>query len=431
MNIVSISPTQIELWRLCKRKFAFQYFEKQPKVETKALEIGNAAHARLEGYLNTGIPDFSYNPSDSVAWAASRILAAIVPHVPTPGTCEAEQKFTVEYNGLRFGGRLDWRIPDKEIGDLKTTGNIRYVKSEAELTLAPQPIVYSLKYPGHTCHWLYAPTSGADPHPRRFLADMSTGLDDIVKDAQAIQQAWDTRPSPKDLPGTASACTAFGGCPYRAICGNDPSDLYFGPKEGPDMDIAAFMKNLQEKQGAPKAIETPVPPTDPAPPPTPDGIATDADPPPAPVAGPVAATIETPPAPTPPKKGRKLAPPEQAQALAPPIVPADKEEGERAFAKVGKPIAILFIDCIPQGLGSFVDFATIVTDAHQKVREALKVADYRYVEFGKGSGALMGCVAQAVAAMKDANVLIDSRTPEAALCLNALVACSGAVVRGY
>lgn len=435
--MIKISPSQITLWRTCKRKFAFNYFTKLPKQpETKALAIGNATHARMELYFKSGTPDYSYVPGDAISYASSRILTAIVPFLPQPAEAVSEGTFVTHHDGITFSGRLDWRVPGVEIGDLKTTGNMKYRKTEEELRKDPQALLYSLAFPGLRCRWLYAPTSGGKPDPIVFHADMAH-LDPLMKDAQDIADAWVNRPEPTTLDANTDSCYLYNtACPYLAHCGAKPP--LFGPKApgAPDMSMAEFLKNIKPATApAPTPAAPPLPTPTPTPTPAPappegeavmaevtDGVAQDA-----------LAAIDTP-APK-AKRQRRLAPPEALQAAPAPTPPAEAAVTPTTIpSPANKPIGILLIDCFPRGLGGFVDFAVdILPQARAMVlAEKPEVAEYRFIPFRGAAGAIALAVGKVLEGLPlGTNVTIDSRMDESRDVLAVLEAAASSVVRGY
>ncbi len=90
----------------------------------------------------------------------------------------------------------------------------------------------------------------------------------------------------------------------------------------------------------------------------------------------------------------------------------------------------LYVDCIPSH--SFTDAANIFSKAKEIIKADLKVNDYRFVDYGKGQGALVVAVNHILDEGKLGyqDVVIDSRTPEGLLCLSDFVARANVVVRG-
>ncbi len=56
--------------------------------------------------------------------------------------------------------------------------------------------------------------------------------------------------------------------------------------------------------------------------------------------------------------------------------------------------------------------------------------DYRFVDYGKGAGSFLIAVNHVMEGLNQ-DVVIDSRTPEALLCLTDLIARADRVVRGF
>lgn len=413
-----ISPTQIELFRACQRKFAFTYLTGRPRpAPGPGAVMGTLCHSLVEAYLNTGIPDYSYDPADVQRRQAAKVLAAVIPFLPTPGPgVVAEGKVSVSIHGVTLAGRLDWSSP-VEVGDLKTCSSFKYVPTIDQLRQGAQPVIYSLARPGRECHWLYAPTSGKEPRPLRFQADMTAGLDRVMADAYLIRDLWRNRPDPNSLPANPATCDAYGGCPFKSECGESPITKLGWTKGEHEMSIADFLKKIEAKKTedtgeAPKT--DPAPPLAPLPPPvapSPTEVQTEArvDPP-------------TPIAAKPKGRPRKVTPPEsQVQPEAAPV------------ADTAKPILFLFVNCLPtKGFaeGTPVPFSEMVARASARIKTVDNVEHWSALPYGTGGGALTKCVVDEVKTLTDAVIVIDTRTPEGMHVANALMVLAANVVRG-
>ena len=460
---VSVSPSQLDTWRSCHRKWAFTYISGLPRPpETKAQRIGIALHAKAETFIKTGVPDYGATTEDDVE--AARLLPAILPYLPKGAT--AEQKIKVTLDGVDFGGRYDWLDVDaydnKEVGDLKTTSSLRWAKTEEELAIHPQPLIYAKSTGAESCRWVYVQTKGA-AHVRevRFKPDFSA-LPGIIADAKDITKAWADRGDPNTYEPNLGACEAYGGCPFKAHCKVDSGKrlaMLMGitapkalvePKEPPDMTTSfdALMAAINPPMQTVTRTEE-LPPV----------LAI--NPPPMPAAQDVGVTIpptanSSPVAPSGGdsegalKKRKRRTKAEMAAAKADlsagPFPNVDKGTFEvtaceqvtgvlsepktdpaPADTANDKPIGTLYVGCQPDV--AFENGAYIFNAANWEVSEAAGLSDYRQAEFNKLQGFFVSAVAAKVKDMRPEHLFIDTRWAETTACLATLIAMSDRVVR--
>lgn len=114
-------------------------------------------------------------------------------------------------------------------------------------------------------------------------------------------------------------------------------------------------------------------------------------------------------------------------APRPYIPPKEFASGDGAWPDVKR--FTLYVDCAPNGY--HVDASVLFYRAKEIVHKNLEVADYRFVDYGKGQGALVVAVNHLLDSETYTDIVVDSRTPEAALCLAGMTARAGHVVRGF
>lgn len=223
------SPSQVETWDLCRRKWA--YSRRSRRESTEAAKYGDRCHDLLEKYGKT-----AELPPET---PEGRTVLSILGHAPAPGTALHEHRVTATLGGVPWDMRLDFvdaYIPGVlvSIGDLKTTGDFRYVKTREHLErLDPQAIVYGywaverFGVPMVVGRWLYGLRVGGKrkPPPGRVVAwsltreQVTTAFAPFA--AKAYSMAWarllDRTPEafPRSL---GEPCDAFGGCPYKKEC---------------------------------------------------------------------------------------------------------------------------------------------------------------------------------------------------------------------
>ena len=149
----SLSPSAIGTAEDCFHKWGLQRLDNVPRPENYQAERGTTVHAQLEAWLKHGTAPITEG------------MAKVLAEFPAPGTCETEGEF-----GFVFGrpgaeyvnkGRFDVRQVGV-IQDLKTTGDLRWKKTEAQLRADLQANVYALAEMLRSnldtvrCKWVYA-----------------------------------------------------------------------------------------------------------------------------------------------------------------------------------------------------------------------------------------------------------------------------------
>ena len=414
-----ISPSQISTWRLCNRKWGFTYLSDDPRPPaTKAQLIGTALHSKAETWIATGAADYSRDAGPQHEKESVRLLPYILDYLPVGA--QTEQKVSCTIDGVQFGGRFDWltRLDENdewELGDLKTTSNLRWAKNELELATDPQVLVYSMAQTATTpdkiqCRWLYVQTKGAPLIREVRVRPDFTALDELALDGQAITVAWATRPRPEDLEPNTSACDAFGGCPFRSKCVIDPGERLIALQRRMGVPIGGSMSKQQtfeEMMAAANGIaeinppKTEVPFTDPE-------TLTKSDPPLPAVLDPV-----------------KVADPPKAKRIKKPAA-----EPRLTEAKPEAPIDNLYISCIPLGELELEYADYIIASARAEINQKAGVEDYRLIPFGAGAGALVAAVEEKIKHIRPSHLALDERTPEGRILSGPLVALSKRVIKG-
>ena len=230
---IDLSPSQLETYLDCARKWAFQKVDGLRSPSSPAAAFGSAVHDVLEKWLGSAQPIPLPTREGAVAFA-------LVKHLPVPKTegLEVEQWFDFWMGPLHVRGRIDWQILPREvpiIGDHKTTSSLMWAKSQDDLRTDIQAGCYA-----HHAHlktgkervslqWNYV-TTGAKPETRpvhvevgytevaRTLALVeATGLDMLEK-RRTFRRAL-------DYPMTVSSCEKYGGCPFKVQCGLSPTHV--------------------------------------------------------------------------------------------------------------------------------------------------------------------------------------------------------------
>lgn len=237
----TLSPSAVSTAEECMHKWGLQRLDNMPRPENYQAERGTTVHNQLEAWLKHGAEPITKN------------MAKVLEHFPAPGACETEGEF-----GFVFGrpdkeyvhkGRFDVRQVGV-IQDLKTTGDLRWKKTEAQLRADLQANVYALSEMLRSnldtvrCKWVYAqvPTpvrlddNGEVDHEASLRearnpdfeirrvettevtltrAEVMRTLALFVPLAERMMDAIENKKRAADLPKDSSACEAYGGCPFK------------------------------------------------------------------------------------------------------------------------------------------------------------------------------------------------------------------------
>ena len=245
----SISASQISRHDECKRAWWFQYVMGLPVPQKASAALGEAMHAQLEKYLNDGtLPD--------VSTPAGRIAAPGLKYLPKPGTVFTEVPMSDKKKrdtdpdpddplpgnmpklvvaGMPVNGFidvLDLSGPHPVVIDHKSTSDLKWAKTEADLREDVQGTLYGLYALdvlaamgvhadvvefGHVVYLTKgAPTAKATrvTLTREHLASEIRNLETKVNEMKVTAQAR----TPASVEGNASACRNYGGCHFRDKC---------------------------------------------------------------------------------------------------------------------------------------------------------------------------------------------------------------------
>lgn len=224
---VILSPSQIEKYDRCKRRWAIEYIGGMRPPPHPSAQLGTDVHTVLENWLRDATP-----PNTNTK--AGKIASRMISNLPPPGTGEVERQFYLTTrNGLLYTGKIDWSgifhgAPTAV--DHKTTGNLAYAKTEAQLHSDLQAITYTLAgclgfgTGEMQLLWNYATTKGRDPEVRAVRTKISLPVveakfESVVEPIAAeITAARKQGADPMSFPPNPAACEDFGGCPHRSTC---------------------------------------------------------------------------------------------------------------------------------------------------------------------------------------------------------------------
>ena len=265
------SASQIETFDLCNRKWWYNKRLKLPAPGTKSTNLGTLCHSEAEKYLETG--------DESVLGVIMRPglenlreLRARNPQIEVPigknkrkGLGNGKPLITLA--GLPGEGYIDVALP-LEIWDHKTAGNLRYAKGEAELKTNHQGIIYAraaqvladdFTSPVRFGHLVYL-TVPPHTHRRTFVDLTPEHIDNRIavleKIVTEMKVVADVRSEISVTP-TWSACSAYGGCPFKDRCHATRNINRLTQPQGTHMTLA---EKLAASRGITQVPAQPAPP---------------------------------------------------------------------------------------------------------------------------------------------------------------------------
>jgi len=251
-NIIWLSPSQIDTFQHCQRKWGWRYLNKIILPPNYAAEIGLRGHGILEKYLTTA----HLNPLESDLHHLCSMGAHLYPAPCTPGL-QIEHHFGCMIGGYRFHGYKDVQLLQRPLShgrcvgcsdttrcdeclprvwDHKFTSNLRWAKSDEVLRTDTQAVIYlfdamlKADYPKARGTWVYYQRKGARKIQRSEVTlrveDLSVPLKEILKAAAKIHYIRKNYTSALQLPPNVLACSDFGGCGYSSLCNLTPKDRF-------------------------------------------------------------------------------------------------------------------------------------------------------------------------------------------------------------
>lgn len=395
------SPSAISTFQSCHRKWAWSRIGGVKQSSTRSQELGNKVHSQLENYLKGNSLDFS-QPSGEIAACGTHLLPE-----PSPDL-EVEKSVRFTYNGVGFQGRMDLVTRDFgkiTIWDHKTTSDFGYIKNQQVLATDNQAVVYAAwgfqSAEQVELRWNYFRTR--KPHQARSVVlpmvqeQTHAAMEQLTCTARSMELTLDSGQQPLDLPYNPAECEKWGGCPYRHLCNLSPEERALGIMTQA-AEEAAWLKKLNGSS---------------------DGIN-----PPAVAPEPESESVQQ----AVVVSNTKLLDDRKTDPAPPPEVQPIEEPKKSVAKKTALPIATLYIDCFPADEKP-VYFETILMQVKERITKTFDKADYRFIEY-QGAGVLAQACAQIVDEQKITALVVNSRVPEAAICMPTLWARSSKKVRG-
>lgn len=234
MKKKSKSPSQVNLYRRCPRRWA--YSRQRPREpETAATIAGGKCHDLAQAWGESGTPP----PSNT---REGKTILSAIDVLPAPGEAVHEHSVHAELGGVLWGMRLDWiadYTPDLfvEVGDLKTTSNFDHALTPETLAVDTQAVIYGhwaateFAVPVVRLRWVYA-LRKSNPPPARVVETYQTADELAVNFAPIAEIGREMTEldgvDPSKLPRNIDDCYSYHRpCAYMAECyGDEKPSLY-------------------------------------------------------------------------------------------------------------------------------------------------------------------------------------------------------------
>jgi CRISPR/Cas system-associated exonuclease Cas4 (RecB family) len=227
-----MSPTEIETFLTCPRKWGYRYLDKIEIRPSKAAELGSLVHKTLENYLIDNAIDIKTHEGQ-IASAGLHLLPKSMPKE------NIERHILFSHDGFIFQGYIDFfhHLGSQTwlIGDHKTCSSFITALSSEELKKNIQANIYAqwfFKEKGAEIvklKWIYYSTKGK-PQAKSIEAELTKDealpfFEHLLAIATDIKELAEKRPASSQLPKNTSSCFKYGPCPFYSHCKNDQRKL--------------------------------------------------------------------------------------------------------------------------------------------------------------------------------------------------------------
>jgi hypothetical protein len=273
-----VSASEIEVFDLCQRKWAFVYIEQKRPPPNESAALGTRVHAILERWLKEGAaPDLITTAEGTRERDAHEIAASGLHLLPPPRTptLVTEEQFSFTSKRAWYTGFKDFRYRDANgllhVGDHKTTKAFTWAKTTDEILCHPQALIYSVdeffKNPNDnvlSLDWVYYKTTGSRKAEPRFqivakqtVAEMFfEHVDPVAGEITRLHHEVPAGTSALDFPPDFRACDAFGGCAFLSICNPTPTQRVQATMTQAGLSLADKLKAMKANR-APSPIHPP------------------------------------------------------------------------------------------------------------------------------------------------------------------------------
>jgi len=229
---VILSPTQIEIFRTCRRKWGYRYLDNIETKPSKAAELGSQVHKILENYLINNAIDIKTREGQ-IASAGLHLLPKLLPKD------NVERHILFAHEGFIFQGYIDFfdHLGSQTwlIGDHKTCSSFSNALNEESLKKNIQANIYAqwfFKEKGADAvklKWVYYGTK-VKPQAKAIETDLKKDeaqpvFTEILKTAAEIKTVIEEKTTTAALPKNTSACFKYGPCPFYSRCKSEQAQV--------------------------------------------------------------------------------------------------------------------------------------------------------------------------------------------------------------
>jgi RecB family exonuclease len=229
-----LSATEIDTFKTCRRKWAYQYVDGIKPATSKAAQFGSLVHGFLEKYL-TG---YSINYDTPEGRVASPGLHYLPKQLPKENV---ERQFFFKKHGIIFNGYIDFfeQLGSQTwlIGDHKTASKLSSALSNDALKNNIQANIYAQwafvekNADMVKLRWVYYKTQST-PKALCIETDLTKqeaedNFSYIVKTAEEILSIIKEKPLSASLPKNLNACFKYGRCAFYSQCKNSSGTATF------------------------------------------------------------------------------------------------------------------------------------------------------------------------------------------------------------
>lgn len=392
-KIRRISPSQLELFGRCNRRWAFVHRAKRKEPFTGAAQAGTETHLVLQ---NGGPWDAEWTAPDTGKKYPVGQMAALMQAQTPDGVVAREKRHEFELEGLPFVCITDF-LSEEVVGDYKTTSRIKNAKSKAKLLEDPQRLLNSAVVPTAVrTTWLYGAWDTMLVTARE--CDIDREADKKRIHLRVLQPAETMLNTPDDVDPLSmkpniNDCALFPphGCEFKNEC-FPPGKL--SPVVRESKESVAQMSSIVERiraKAAAQGAETPAP---------------------------IAATL-------PPE----VLPMAVVGRAAPKQQPEPPTEEPAPPPPAGKLVGTLYVDCLPLD-ESFTNAALLIAEAAEEVANDAQVPNALLIDYSKGGPAIAAQLRANLAGGFIERLYLETKSAEGRACVNVLMSVAQKTVKG-
>lgn len=279
----NVSASQAETVKSCLRLYRLRYIDKLPTPQSPAQEKGEDIHSSAEIYLNTGSvpegivllkPRFQAPVKKDLSYVAP-FTRALIPILPAPMgpelVTEHEINFKIPSHGVTWRGFIDFADSASKIlkiGDIKSTSDLKYAKTEANLPTDIQMVSYGQygyqelghRGPTELSHHYVQTRLLKTRLPNTRLVRVTVTQSQVQKEWEKIlplidkMQAVALAPNAQAVTPTGVAnrhCMKYDGCAFLAECGLAKPQMgrIFAGLNKIEEDVVANFKDKLKNKG--------------------------------------------------------------------------------------------------------------------------------------------------------------------------------------